>query len=115
MHSGLSMSLPKQLGFVDHAMKSFREEMQAQGMWEQVVVVQGSEFGRTLTSNGDGTDHAWGGNYFVAGGAVRGGRILGQFPADLTEAGPQSVGRGRLLPTAAWEHTWNAVAQVSSH
>ena len=35
------------------------------------------EFHFSLTSNGDGTDHAWGGNYFVSGGSVRGGQILG--------------------------------------
>ena len=37
---------------------------------DQVVSFTQSEFGRTLTSNGDGTDHGWGGHHFVMGGAT---------------------------------------------
>lgn len=40
-------------------------------MWDNVTVVVGSEFGRTLTSNGKGTDHGWGGHTFLMGGQVR--------------------------------------------
>jgi uncharacterized protein (DUF1501 family) len=68
-----------------------------------------SDFGRTLTTNGDGTDHAWGGNYFVAGGAVRGGQILGEYPADLSENGTFNIGRGRLVPGTSWEAVWNGI------
>gem|GEM_PF-4146796 len=38
----------------------------------QVTLFSASDFGRTLTSNGDGSDHAWGGNQFVMGGGVIG-------------------------------------------
>ena len=50
----------------------------------QVTLLSVSDFGRTLTSNGAGTDHGWGGNNVVLGGAVRGKQILGAFPDDLT-------------------------------
>jgi uncharacterized protein (DUF1501 family) len=39
-----------------------------------------SDFNRTFTTNGDGTDHAWGGHQFVMGGAVKGRDMYGQFP-----------------------------------
>jgi len=44
----------------DAALESFEKEMKLQGLWGNVTIVQASEFGRTITSNGDGSDHAWG-------------------------------------------------------
>ena len=70
-----------------------------------------SDFSRTLSSNGLGTDHGWAGNYFFAGGAVAGGTVLGSYPADLTEAGPVNIGRGRLLPALPWEALWHPIAR----
>jgi uncharacterized protein (DUF1501 family) len=47
--------------------------------WRETVVVVISEFGRTFRENGDrGTDHGHGTVYWVLGGAVRGGRIVGE-------------------------------------
>lgn len=56
-----------------------------------------SDFGRTMTTNGDGTDHGWGSHHFVVGGAVRGGDIYGTFPETGSD-GQDDVGRGRLIP-----------------
>jgi len=97
-------------GDVDAGMACFSDELKAQGLWDAVVVVSASEFGRTLTSNGQGTDHAWGGNYWVAGGGIRGGQMLGEYPDDLTDAGPRSLGQGRLIPKTPWEAVWAPVA-----
>ena len=81
-------------------------------MWDSVTVVTVSEFGRTLTSNGLGTDHAWGGHHAVLGGSVSGGKILGNYPLDLA-AGPTSlnIGRGRMIPTVPWEAIWHGISQ----
>jgi len=47
-------------------------------LWDSVVIAQFSEFARTLNPNsGAGTDHAWGGNNFVARGKVNGGKVIG--------------------------------------
>lgn len=70
------------------------------GFWWAVEQV--SDFGRTLTSNGIGTDHAWGGNHIIMGGAVRGGQIHGQFPDTLTSDGDLIISRGRVIPTTPW-------------
>lgn len=49
----------------------FVAEMKAQNMWDSVTVLTASDFGRTLTNNGAGTDHAWAGHDFVLGGALK--------------------------------------------
>jgi uncharacterized protein (DUF1501 family)/uncharacterized protein (DUF1800 family) len=96
----------------DYSIGKFADELKAQGVWDNTVVVVVSEFGRTLRSNGRGTDHAWSGNAFITGGAVKGGRIIGQYPENLTEEGDNSLGgRGRLLPTTSWEAMWNGVLE----
>ena len=71
---------------------------------ESVTTFTLSEFARTLNSNGDGTDHAWAGNQFVMGGAVKGQKLYGAnaasgrlFP-DQTLNGSDSLSRGQMLP-----------------
>ena len=61
-----------------------------------------SDFGRTLTSNGDGSDHGWGSMHFAMGGAVKGKSFFGTAPVVATD-GPDDVGQGRLLPTTSVE------------
>jgi uncharacterized protein (DUF1501 family) len=99
-------------GELNQALTYFKNEMYAQGHWDDVSLVITSDFGRTLTANsGEGSDHAWGGNYFVMGGSVKGGQIHGQYPEDITEAGPVNIGRGRLMPTTSWESILNSVVE----
>jgi cullin-associated NEDD8-dissociated protein 1 len=93
------------------ALKCFVDDMKTQGLWNDVTIISSSEFGRTLTSNGAGTDHAWGGNHFLMGGQVAGGKIHGAYPDDLSDAGPLNIGRGRLIPTTPWEGVWKGVAE----
>jgi uncharacterized protein (DUF1501 family) len=96
---------------INDGLASFVQEMKAQEVWDDVVFVTVSDFGRTLTSNGQGSDHAWGGNHFIAGGSINGGRILGQFPDTLTSDGDLNVGRGRLIPTVGWEYAWSGICE----
>ncbi|MEL6807112.1 MAG: DUF1501 domain-containing protein [Pseudomonadota bacterium] len=50
-------------------------------VWGKTAVVAMTEFGRTVRENGtQGTDHGTGGLMLLAGGAVRGGRVYGQWP-----------------------------------
>lgn len=85
---------------LDAALEAFWKELGHLGLQDQVVLFSASDFGRTLTSNGQGSDHAWGGNHFVLGGGLQGGRIYGEYPL-LATGGPQDIGRGRLLPTTS--------------
>ena len=77
------------------------------GFADSVTAFTGSDFGRTLTSNGDGTDHGWGGNAFVFGGAVSPGRY-GTFPnLTASASNPDDIGdrgnnfAGRIIPTTS--------------
>ena len=69
-----------------------------------VTTFTASDFGRTFTTNGDGTDHAWGSHHFVMGGAVKGGNIYGQYPTlgvdDGSFLNPDMVGNA-LIPTTS--------------
>ena len=58
-----------------------------------------------------GSDHGWAGNYAVLGGSVKGGKILGQYPTDLTQQGLLSDGRGRIMPTTSWDAVWNGILE----
>jgi cullin-associated NEDD8-dissociated protein 1 len=117
-HSDNGVTLITLLKEIDDAMGCFAMEMKSQGVWNNVTVISASEFGRTLTSNGLGTDHAWGGNHFIVGGSVKGGRIHGQYPSDISEEGILNIGRGRLIPTTPWEGLWSGIAEwfgVANH
>merc|ERR1712139_621575 len=84
---------------------------EAQDIFGSTVLVSQSEFGRTLSSNGVGTDHAWAGNHFVLGGSVNGGRVFNDFPASLLQGNDQDVGRGRMIPKFPWESMMVPVAE----
>jgi uncharacterized protein (DUF1501 family) len=111
-HSEMKASLSSNFVKLNGALTVFYNEMQAQGKWNGVTVVFTSDFARTLTANsGDGSDHAWGGHYFVMGGAVKGGMIHGTYPSDITTSGPLNIGRGRIMPTLSWESVLNPLVQ----
>lgn len=86
------------LPIVSHALSEFSQALDELGLTDKVTTFTSSDFSRTLTSNGRGSDHAWGANHMVMGGAVNGGQIYGQYPS-LYSGGPQDYGRGRLIPT----------------
>merc|ERR1719253_144404 len=96
------------------AIGAFVAELKALNLWEQTVLVQFSEFGRTLTPNtGKGSDHAWGGNHFMFGGAVKGGQVLGQYPSNFEEGDEEGImlSRGRMIPTTPWDAMWLGVSE----
>lgn len=97
---------PRLLPMLDNAIGSFQASMATLGAAESVTTFTASDFGRTLTINGDGTDHGWGGHAFVLGGAVHGG-AYGTFPSYSTSSNPDDTGdndsdfAGRLIPTTS--------------
>jgi uncharacterized protein (DUF1501 family) len=108
-HDELINNQNTNLGTVSQALKSFQDAIDGLGMSDQVVTFTASDFARTLSSNGRGSDHAWGGIQIVMGGGVAGGRLHGHYPYSLrTPAAPTSMGafnldtgRGRLIPTTS--------------
>lgn len=90
------------LSQVDTAVQAFHDATVELGVANQVTAFTASDFGRTLTSNGKGSDHGWGSHHMVIGGAVKGGRLYGTFHnAQLGVANPVDAGQGRLIPDFA--------------
>lgn len=87
-HGNQAGVLARKLKELDEGMRAYRQGMA--GEWARTTVAVVTEFGRTAAVNGTGgTDHGTGGVAFLAGGAVRGGRIAGDWPglgaSDLNE------------------------------
>ena len=100
LHDFLATQHPPLLQKLSSAMKEFDDAMTSLGKGSQVTAFTASDFGRTLTSNGDGSDHGWGSHHFVMGGAVNGGNFLGTAP-EIGLTHNQQVGSGRLIPSTA--------------
>jgi uncharacterized protein (DUF1501 family) len=88
------------LAQLDFAMDAFYQATVEMGIADKVTLFTASDFGRTTSSNGDGSDHGWGGHHFILGGGVRGGRHYGVAP-EISTTGQNQVGQGRLLPTTS--------------
>jgi uncharacterized protein (DUF1501 family) len=88
------------LNVLSTALKEFADALNALQVSDCVTTFSISEFGRTLTSNGNGTDHAWGGNVMAMGGPVNGGQIFGTYPS-LVLDNPDEIGDGVLIPTTS--------------
>ena len=106
LHDHLVANQPTLLRRVSEAMTAFHSATVELGVAERVTTFTASDFGRTLTSNGDGTDHGWGGHHFVVGGAVRGKAFYGTPPpVSVGHTGaPEDqwhVGQGRLIPSTS--------------
>lgn len=121
LHDNLIARQPTLLTEVDQAINAFYNATVELGVADKVTTFTASDFGRTLTSNGDGSDHGWGSHHFIVGGAVKGAAFYGEAPpvsvGDTSKLEDQwHVGQGRLLPStsvdqfAATLATWFGVA-----
>jgi len=99
-HDAQNELQPRLLGELSGALAAFDSALDELGVASGVTTFTMSDFGRTLTSNGDGTDHGWAGHQLVMGAAVRGGDIHGRMPR-LDIDGPDDIGGGRIVPTIA--------------
>ena len=99
-HDAQTADQPGLLGNISRSLAAFYRATAEMGVASSVTTFTQSDFGRTLTSNGDGTDHAWGGNQLVIGGGVAGRTIYGRYPL-LRIDGPEDVGGGRMIPAVS--------------
>lgn len=99
-HDGLMANHGGLMAAFNEAVSAFYAATVELGVANKVTTFTASDFGRTLASNGDGSDHGWGSHHFVIGGAVKGGQFYGTAPHISIESDDQ-VGQGRLLPSTS--------------
>lgn len=99
-HNSQVNRLNNQFKELDKGLAALKAELGPQ--WQYTVVVIATEFGRTVSVNGtQGTDHGTASAVFVAGGAVNGGRVAGEWPG----LAPQQLYQNRdLKPTSDIRH-----------
>lgn len=109
-HAQQPAILPGLQADIAKSMRAFHDTMVELGLSNNVTTFTGSDFGRTLNRSGSGTDHGWGNHHYVMGGAVNGGRIIGDIPPP--EFGHDyDAGRGRLIPQIAVDQYAAALGQ----
>jgi uncharacterized protein (DUF1501 family) len=99
-HNLLMQDHPNLMTRLNAALSAFYAATVELGVADRVTTFTASDFGRTLSSNADGSDHGWGSHHFVMGGAVNGGRFYGVAPR-VSIVSDDQVGQGRLLPTTS--------------
>jgi uncharacterized protein (DUF1501 family) len=110
-HDAQNVNNTQLMARLAHALRYFDTALGAMAAQSKVTTFTASDFGRTFTSNGDGTDHGWGAHHFVMGGAVKGGDLYGRFPTYGTknandnnfDSSADQLGNGSLLPTTSVE------------
>ena len=101
-HDAQLTTQPALLADLSSSLKAFHDATVRMQVSQQVTTFTASDFGRTLSSNGDGSDHGWGSHHFVVGGSVLGQRFHGTMPSLASEASnPDDAGRGRIIPTTS--------------
>ena len=107
LHDNLISQQPVLMQRVSEAMTAFYDATVELGVADKVTAFTASDFGRTLSSNGDGSDHGWGGHHLMVGGAVKGKAFYGKAPpvSNTNNTGDPNdqwhVGQGRLLPSTS--------------
>ena len=98
-HANQLVMLQRRFSQFDGLMAAFRKDIGS--VWDNTLVLVVTEFGRTVAINGtNGTDHGTGSAAMLMGGAVRGGRVLADWPG--LAAGQLYEGRD-LKPTTSLE------------
>jgi len=95
-HNNQSTRLAKKLTELDNGLAELKAGLGEE--WNNTVVIIGTEFGRTAKENGTGgTDHGTASALFLAGGAINGGQVKGQWPGLNQE---QLFEQRDLMPTS---------------
>ncbi|MEK8044888.1 DUF1501 domain-containing protein [Ideonella margarita] len=108
-HDGQNRNQADNMAKLAQALKYFDDTLGGLNLRSNVTTFTASDFGRTFTSNGDGTDHGWGSHHFIMGGAVKGGDVYGQVPvlsarnanSNNFDGSPDQIGNGVMLPSTS--------------
>ena len=99
-HHQLLSNQAEMLPVLSQGLLSFRNALSELGVFGDVTTFTASEFGRSLASNGSGSDHGWGGHQIVMGGGIQGAQVHGHYP-ELSPLNPLNIGHGVYAPTTS--------------
>ncbi|QJU57678.1 DUF1501 domain-containing protein [Sphingomonas sp. AP4-R1] len=95
-----------------NAMLGFNKAMKALGLNENVTCFTMSDFGRVYKGNAQGgSDHAWGNNHLVMGGALKPKQVIGTYPSQVMGGVDDVSNDGRFIPTISQEEYIGAIAR----
>ena len=100
-HDALNAFHAPAMAELSASLAAFNETMKLLDMDSSVLTYTASDFSRTLTNTGDGTDHAWGGPQVLMGGGIKGGELFGSYPVLELDSDDDYNGDGRMIPTAS--------------
>jgi len=109
-HDDVLENQANMLPAISKGLQEFRDALVELGVFDEVTTFTTSDFGRTLTSNGKGSDHGWGGHHIVMGGSVNGASIYGDYPI-LSASSPLDTGRGVYAPTTSVDEYFAELAR----
>lgn len=110
MHDAQLTKHPSLLKDLSENLSALYQALDEQGLSDNVTTFTMSDFGRRMTSNGNGTDHGWGGHQLVIGGAVKSTQPIGTWP-ELVLGGEDDYSNGRLIPKIAADQVGATLAQ----
>ena len=110
-HDNQTPRLQALLTDLNRSLADFQATIDEINLSDSVTTFTASDFGRTLTINGDGSDHGWGGHYMVMGGAVNGGQLYGQLPDFALGSEDDSGDKGRIIPRISINQYGASLAQ----
>lgn len=110
-HDEVINSMNMKVPTLDGAIGSLYDALgEVAGLREKVTLVTISDFGRTQTTNGNGSDHAWGGNMMIMGGSVNGGNVYGDYPDIDLDHDRNIDERGRFIPSVSCDEMYAELA-----
>ena len=92
---------PRILRELSLGLGQFNSALEELGLTENVVTYTTSDFGRTISSNGDGTDHGWGGHQMIMGGGINKSELIGNLPSLALGGADDYSNQGRIIPAIA--------------
>ena len=110
-HDNQTPRLEALMADLNRSLADFQATLDGIGMGDSVTTFTASDFGRTLTINGDGSDHGWGGHYMTMGGAVNGGKLYGTLPSYALGSDDDSGDNGRVIPSLSINQYGAALAK----
>ena len=111
-HDNQNADHPGLLRELSQSMFAFYQVLDTLNASESVTAFTASDFSRTISNNGDGTDHGWGSHQLVFGSKVNGNRIYGKMPSLAPRArNPDEVGYGQIVPTLSTDQYAHTIAK----